>query len=285
MKNNILRYSKVLGIFSVALITISSLTGCNDSSDSKSENIKPEPTNTSKGKFIPIYEPATNAENRVEENLWRSRKLLEGYTEEMNNFVNIPNDIKVIAKECKEANAFYDSDQNTIELCYELGVEERKMFTEEGDSGVNLENELYQSAVGTLFHEAGHALIAELDLKITGREEDVADQLAAYILTYNNEDKDYLITVADTYGLAAQRATSLDDLPFYDSHSLDAQRATNFLCYVYGSDTKGFQNLIDDGVLNKERAEDCEREYQQIVDAWDFLLGPYFKNQTKNNIS
>lgn len=39
--------------------------------------------------------------------------------------------------------------------------------------------------MGTLSHEAGHALIAELDLKITGREEDVADQLAAYILTYN----------------------------------------------------------------------------------------------------
>ncbi len=77
----------------------------------------------------------------------------------------------------------------------------------------------------------------------------------------------------------------MDDLPFYDSHSLDAQRATNFLCYVYGSDTKGFQNLIDDGVLNKERAVDCEHEYQQIIDAWDFLLGPYFKNQTKNNIS
>lgn len=56
----------------------------------------------------------------------------------------------------------YNNDKNTIELCYELGIEERKMFTEDGDSGVNLENELYQSDVGTLFHEAGHALIANL---------------------------------------------------------------------------------------------------------------------------
>lgn len=88
----------------------------------------------------------------------------------------------------------------------------------------------------------------------------MADQLAAYILTYSDED--YLITVADTYGLAAQRAT-------------------NFLCYVYGSDTKGFQSLIDDGVLNKERAEDCEHEYQQIVDAWDFLLGPISRIKLK----
>ncbi|MFD2707533.1 MULTISPECIES: DUF4344 domain-containing metallopeptidase [Acinetobacter] len=267
-------------IFSLSIYALLNLVGCNDSSDSKSKNIKSGTVveNTSlKGKFIPVYEVARTNENRIEENLWRSRKILEGYTAEMNSFVNIPVDIKVVAKECQEANAFYDSETQTIELCYELGAEERKMFTDAGDSGDILENELYQSAVGTLFHEAGHALIDVLNLKITGREEDVADQLAAYILTYNDEDKDYLLTVADTYSLAAQRAKSLDDLPFYDSHSLDAQRAVNFLCYVYGSDTKNFQYLISDELLNKDRSEECEHEYNQIVDAWDFLLAPYFK--------
>lgn len=267
-------------IFSLSMFAILGLAGCNDSSDSKSKNVKSEQkveTAPLKGKFIPIYEVARTNENRVEENLWRSRKLLEGYTAEMNTFVNIPVDIKVVAKECKEANAFYDSDTQTIELCYELGAEERKMFTEAGDFGDILDTELYQSAVGTLFHEAGHALIDVLDLKITGREEDVADQLAAYILTYNDEDKDYLLTVSDTYSLAAKRAKTLDDLPFYDSHSLDAQRAVNFLCYVYGSDTKNFQYLISDELLNKDRSEECEREYKQIVDAWDFFLAPYFK--------
>lgn len=282
MKDDVLKYSKILRLFSVTFITLLGLTACNDSSDSKSTNTQQQASSkgpTLQGKFIPIYEPALNADNRIEEGLWRSRKLLEGYTEEMNDFVNIPSDIKVIAKECNEANAFYDSDKKTIELCYELGAEERKMFTDSGDSGVILENELYQSAVGTLFHETEHALIAELDLKITGREEDVADQLAAYILTYDDQDKEYLLTVSDTYGLAARRATSLDDLLFYDSHSLDAQRAVNFLCYVYGSDPKSFQSLIDDELLHKERAEDCEHEYQQIVDAWDSLLAPYFKKK------
>jgi hypothetical protein len=264
----------------LAMSVVLGLSGCNDNSDSKSKKIEPKQNAEnvpSKGQFIPVYDTARNNENRVEENLWRSRKLLEGFTTEMNSFVKIPVDIKVLAKECNEANAFYDSETQTIELCYELGAEERKMFTEVGDSGSILDQELYQSAVGTLFHEAGHALIDVLDLKITGREEDVADQLAAYILTYNDEDKDYLLTVADTYSLAAKRAKSLDDLPFYDSHSLDAQRAVNFLCYVYGSDTKNFQYLIGDDLLNKDRSEECEHEYQQIVDAWDFLLKPYFK--------
>ncbi|WP_336950881.1 DUF4344 domain-containing metallopeptidase [Acinetobacter sp. AS167] len=281
MKKYFSTNSRFLGIFSASLMTFLILTGCEDNSDSKITSWKSQPTNesiTAKGKFIPVYEPALKAENRIEENLWRSHKLLEDFTDEMNDFVKIPRDIKVISKECNESNAFYDRENYTIELCYELGVEERKMFSDVGDSGEVLDNLLYQSAVGTLFHEAGHALIAVLDLKITGREEDVADQLAAYILTYNNEDKDYLITVSETYSLAAQRAESLDDLLFYDSHSLDAQRAVNFLCYVYGSDPKGFNHLIGDELLNKDRAEDCEFEYQQIVDAWDFLLGPYFKN-------
>ncbi len=111
-----------IAILSLSMFAILSMAGCNDSSDSKSKNVKSEQkveTAPLKGKFIPIYEVARTNENRIEENLWRSRKLLEGYTAEMNTFVNIPVDIKVVAKECKEANAFYDSDTQSIELCYE----------------------------------------------------------------------------------------------------------------------------------------------------------------------
>lgn len=45
---------------------------------------------------------------------------------------------------------------------------------------------LQEAVVGTLIltvlHELGHALISELDLPVIGREEDVVDELAAYIL-------------------------------------------------------------------------------------------------------
>lgn len=224
----------------------------------------------SKGKFIPIYEDTENDDNVEEEKIWRESKILEQFTEVMNNYIKLPNDIKVIARDCDEPNAFYLS--NTISLCYELGVTEREMFENAGETGEELDNEVYKSLVGTLFHEVGHALIDVFSLKITGKEEDVADQLVAYMLTNDEVGEEYLMTVSYAYSLSAQEATSLDDLPFYDTHSLDAQRSVNFLCYVYGSDPKKFQNFVDEGFLHEDRAASCEEEYNKLVEAWDALL-------------
>lgn len=259
------------------LLAILAMAGCN--AEKNATTPQPQPA-AAAGRFIAVYEPAAKADAQREATLWRERRLLDDFVEAMNEAVRIPRDIKVVAKECGEANAFYDPDAHVIEMCYELSAEERELFTDAGDSGEELEQELYESAVGTLYHELGHALIGELELKITGKEEDVADQMAAYVLTADEESKDYLITVADTYALAASQAQKLDDLPFYGIHSLDAQRSINFLCYVYGSDPEAFKYLVKDGSLPEERAEYCETEYVQFVDAWDALLAPHLKPES-----
>lgn len=228
-----------------------------------------------KGNFIPIYQPTQNDDNIEEEKIWRESKILEEFTEIMNDYIQLPNNVQVIAQDCDEANAFYQA--NTISLCYELGVTEREMFENAGESGEELDSEVYKSLMGTLFHEAGHALIDVFSLKITGKEEDVADQLVAYMLTNDEVGEEYLMTVSYAYSLSAQEATTLDDLPFYDNHSLDAQRAVNFLCYVYGSAPKKFQNFVDEGLLHEDRAATCEEEYSQLVTAWDALLADKVK--------
>lgn len=259
---------------SIALaISLASLTAC--AADSRVE--RRLPPQEEGGRFIAVYSEATTAETRKEARLWREHRLLEDFVEAMNDYVRIPRDIRVVAKECGESNAFYDPETSSIEMCYEMAVEERSRFEAAGDSRQDTDAALYQSAVGTLYHELGHALISELELKITGREEDVADQLAAYVLTADDESKDFLITVADTYALSAQEQSSIEDLPIAGTHSLDFQRAVNFLCYVYGSDTKKFGYFVKDGTLPEERAENCEHEYGQLADAWESLLKPYIK--------
>lgn len=253
-------------------------------SSQASRSSPPRPLHAAKeGRFIAIYEPATQADTRREANHWKQNKLLEDFVDTMNGYVRIPRDVKVIGKQCGEANAFYDADTHTIEMCYELAAEERKLFADAGDSAAEIDEELYESAVGTLYHEVGHALLNELELKFTGREEDVADQMAAYVLTADNESKDYLITVADTYALAADQETRLEDLPLYGIHSLNAQRAVNFLCYVYGSDPKAFAYLVKDGSLPEERAEYCETEYAQLADGLEALLEPHLKPTAADN--
>lgn len=229
------------------------------------------------GRFIATYARASTRGNAVEARLWKERKLLEDFVEAMNSYIRIPRDIEVIAKECGESNAYFDPETSSIELCYEMSAEERMRFEAAGDAAEDIENALYQSAVGTLYHELGHALISELELKITGREEDVADQLAAYVLTADDESRQFLVTVADTYVLSAQEQTRIEDLPTAGTHSLDFQRAVNFLCYLYGSDTGTFGYLVKDGTLPEERAENCEHEYGQLADAWESLLKPYLK--------
>ncbi|SKW97557.1 Uncharacterised protein [Mycobacteroides abscessus subsp. massiliense] len=51
----------------------------------------------------------------------------------------------------------------------------------------------------------------------------------------------------------------------------------NFLCYVYGSDEKTFQYLVDQGSLDGDRAEGCAAEYTQMADGWEALLAPYLR--------
>ena len=264
--------SKVLLPFLMISMCSLILFGCNKLGSVHAESQKSGKIsiNESKGKFIPIYKSTRSDNNIEEEKIWREWKILEEFTEIMNSYIVIPDDVQVFAQDCDEPNAFYQS--NTISLCYELGVTEREMFKAAGDSGEELDKEVYKSLAGTLFHEAGHALIDIFSLKITGKEEDVADQLVAYMLTNDEVGEEYLMTVSYAYSLSAQEATTLDDLPFYDAHSLDAQRAVNFLCYVYGSNPEKFQNFVDEDLLHKDRAATCEEEYRQLITAWDALL-------------
>ncbi|KRQ28240.1 hypothetical protein AOT83_22670 [Mycobacteroides sp. H001] len=227
-----------------------------------------------RGQFIASYKRAATGATTAEEAFLRARRVLEDFVDNMNGYLRIPRDVQVIAKDCGESNAFYDTDQHAIELCYELSGEERAVFSSAGDSGEQLDTEVYQSVVATLYHELGHALIAELDLKITGREEDVADQLAVYVLTGDEDSKEFLLTTADSYALRAGRG-SLHDSDFADAHSLDGQRAVNFLCYVYGSDEQEFHYLVDHGDLDSGRAEGCADEYDKLVAAWGVLLTPH----------
>lgn len=229
------------------------------------------------GRFLARYETGQTDETVAESEYLQRNRVLEDFVDTMNAFVRIPQDVDVVAEDCDEANAFYYADTHSITLCHELSSSERQSFADAGDSGQELEDEVYESVVSTLYHEAGHALIAELDLPATGREEDVADQMAAYILTSDDDFEEYLITTAASYYLSADRNGPPDDSAYADTHSLDAQRSVNFLCYAYGADPETFGYLVDDGTLDADRAEGCGEEFDQLVEAWNGLLEPYLR--------
>lgn len=123
-------------------------------------------------------------------------------------------------------------------------------------------------------HEIGHALIDIFMLPITGREEDVADQMATFLLIGG---KDGMILDAAESFYTDLSTIQVEDLPFEDEHSLDPQRFYNILCWTYGSDTKNYQYLVDDKLLPIERAEVCENEFITLNNSFITLLGKNLK--------
>jgi len=65
---------------------------------------------------------------------------------------------------------------------------------------------------------------------------------------------------------------------YWDAHNLDIQRFYNISCYAYGQHPEYNQDLITDGYLPEERAQNCEYEYGLMANSWNTLLSKYYKS-------
>jgi hypothetical protein len=67
-------------------------------------------------------------EYRSERDLLKESGLLEAIAEEMTTAFRLPRNLTISAKKCGEPNAFWDSEEAEIQMCYELVREYREMF-------------------------------------------------------------------------------------------------------------------------------------------------------------
>jgi hypothetical protein len=144
-----------------------------------------------------------------------------------------------------ESNAWYEND--AITLCYEY-IEEiwRAAPTETTPDGVTPVDALVAPVFDTTLHEFGHAIFEILKIPVFGREEDAADQVAAYIALQlgKEEARRQLAGVAYAYMTEAKaEAKTTPQLErFANEHGTPAQRFYNVLCIAYGADPKAFGN-------------------------------------------
>lgn len=179
--------------------------------------------------------------------------------------VALPEDVAIHVRSCTSGTG-YDPQERTIEICLEEVQETRDLLRDTGadepgatERGILLE---------TVMHEAGHALIDVLDLRFTGREEDVADQFSAFVLTRDEQGADALEAVAYGYEVSAAAYEAEPS----DEHTSDAQRAVNFQCWVHGAELRDSDHLIDDSALTRERADYCPEELADLRAGWTALL-------------
>jgi len=181
-----------------------------------------------------------------------------------------------------EVNAWYEESEHSVTVCYEYLAEVLRNAPDSTTAGgVTSEDAIVGPTVEVFLHEIGHATFNMLKVPIFGREEDAADQFAAYLMLHLEKDvaRQTVNGVAFMYG---HEALSQDPKlkQFSDVHGVSAQRFYNLLCLAYGADAQQFAYLVEKEYLPQSRAEGCEDEYKQVDYAFRKLIYPYL-DQTK----
>lgn len=133
-------------------------------------------------------------------------------------------------------------------------------------------------ALFTLYHESAHALVAQFDLPVLGKEEDAADAFATIRILETLGDSATrhatLADIADGWYFSAEDSTgtSLDDQSYFDEHSSDVERAFGIVCMLAGADRRLFADLSRDYGLDSDQQDDCADIYDEAGRSWDRVL-------------
>lgn len=221
------------------------------------------------------YAPPKNAAHQTVHDLLKQQRVLEKFKAFLSP-LRLPRTLLLKFEGCDGvSNAWYEDDAVTI--CYEyLDDVLRNAPEKDTPAGVTRLDAIVGPTLEVVLHEMGHAVFDYLNVPVLGREEDAADQFAAYLLLQFDKSNARRLIAGTAW--AYYREASLPSLkknPFADEHGLPAQRFYNVLCLAYGSDTILFADLVSNGTLPKERAEYCEGEYEQVRRAFNALIRPY----------
>ena len=174
----------------------------------------------------------------------------------------------------------YDPNENRIYLPYDFVADVTKRFKHDNyeETGVTIEQATQDAIIHTIFHELAHALIANFDLAITGKEEDAADELAGVLLIEHFEHgQEIALSAADLFDLESGDKESLEEVDFWGEHSLDSQRFYNTICLIYGSAPEQYAHLLDLLDISQDRGDLCIEDYGRAVRSWHTILAPYLK--------
>jgi hypothetical protein len=231
------------------------------------------------GDFLVVHEDVSTPRYVEIDRQVKDEKLLEKAAGQLNAALSLPEDISLKTKDCKEANAYYDPNDSSITMCYELMEHFYGSFRSSGVSEKDAYGQMFDAVRFVFLHEIAHALIDKYNLPIIGNEEDAADRCSAYINLeeLGQDGVKAILAAADAFAIESKRNAGAKK-NMADEHLLGEQRYYNALCMVYGSNDSKWEKLVTDGYLPKARAVRCPSEYQKTVDAWSALLGPWRKS-------
>jgi len=180
---------------------------------------------------------------------------------------------------CDIVNAYYDY-KSTITFCYEIlpffqsaAMKYGKpVATSPGD--ITAEDILIGGMGFTMLHELGHAVFDLFNIPLFGRNEDGADQVAAFVALQLSPE----LTQKMVKGGAAFLRHAGDDpkafVDYTDNHGSSTQRFVNIFCMAYGYDKTAYAYVAAQGLVPPERLANCAAEYKQVENAFAKTLLP-----------
>jgi hypothetical protein len=223
------------------------------------------------------YADPANPLHRNLHDVLRQHEALEKVQAILSPF-RLPRTVAMKVQGCNgEVEAWYEN--AAITVCYEYLEEVWRSAPNDGSStGIDRIDAIVGPLVDVFLHEFGHALFDVLAIPVLGREEDAADQVAAFLmLQFQPEEARRLIRgTAHLYRTWVRQGPWFNRTKtFADVHGTPAQRFYNLLCIAYGADPELFRDTVEQEHLPRERAENCADEYRQVAYAVQQLIRPH----------
>jgi hypothetical protein len=191
----------------------------------------------------------------------------------LNERFKMPRPLPIVFLQCDTVNAFYTPDKHAILACYEILEYFYNLFKPTAKTDNEIGRKIAGAFFFTFFHELGHALAGELDLPITGKEEDAADQLASIVLArIPGVGRECALAAAQWFAIEGESKQKANKIVWYDEHSFDLQRMYDILCVIYGYNQTANADLVQAVGMSADRQARCVRETPKKVKAWDELL-------------
>ncbi len=259
------RPGAIAAILAATVLTLTAVSSANAAPKSKSNQIQFE-----------YVSPKDPAHQSIHDQMKQGRALEQ--MQELLSPLILPYPLTLKVAGCDgSANAWYDDE--VITVCYELLADIFKSApAQDLPIGVSRADTVIGPSLAVFLHETGHAVFNMLQIPVLGREEDAADQFAAYIMLRLSREEARKMILGSAYHHTVQMPGSQVTVArqiFSDEHATPAQRAYNILCTAYGADKKLFADIVEKEFLPKGRAEICEREYGDLSFAMIKLIGPH----------
>jgi hypothetical protein len=188
--------------------------------------------------------------------------------------LRLPRTLTIRSAECGAPSLPYDARNGVITICYEAIAAIQDLAKGSAGDPDKLAAVVTGGVIEETLHRMALAIIQVFDVPVWGKEDDAADLLGAFMMLQFDE-RTARVAILGAGSLFISTTSSTGKVDYASDVSPPAQRFYNFLCIAYGGDTAGFQTIVDQGFLPKERAGRCTGEYDTIRKAFDLRLMPY----------